>query len=176
MTVSGTLISRKRNTDPIPEAGHDPVYHRDLEKIRKLTDDIQKMEKNVLKLQQSITSKEALESDKVKLAKENDRLLKLTEDRIALERRLATLVNSETDISKLLLNRNESRISAADLMAAYEAIVGFENAVSIRGVDNYKEAIALLRSIISSILTPPPRPSIILSAIDPIMEENDDIS
>lgn len=121
-----------------------PDSSRDLEELRKLTDDIQKMEKNVLKLQQSITSKEALESDKVKLAKENDRLLKLTEDRIALERRLATLVNSETDISKLLLNRNESRISAADLMAAYETIVGFENAVSIRGVDNYKEAMALL--------------------------------
>lgn len=121
-----------------------PDSSRDLKKLRKLTDDIQKMEKNVLKLQQSITSKEALESDKVKLAKENDRLLKLTEDRIALERRLATLVNSETDISKLLLNRNESRISAADLMSAYETIVGFENAVSIRGVDNYKEAMALL--------------------------------
>lgn len=121
-----------------------PDSSRDLEKLRKLTDDIQKMEKNVLKLQQSIMSKEALESDKVKLAKENDRLLKLTEDRIALERRLATLVNSEIDISKLLLNRNESRISAADLMAAYETIVGFENAVSIRGVDNYKEAMALL--------------------------------
>lgn len=121
-----------------------PDSSRDLEKLRKLTDDIQKMEKNVLKLQQSVTSKEALESDKVKLAKENDRLLKLTEDRIALERRLATLVNSETDISKLLLNRDESRISAADLMAAYETIVGFENAVSIRGVDNHKEAMALL--------------------------------
>lgn len=121
-----------------------PDSSRDLDKLRKLTDDIQKMEKNVLRLQQSISSKEALESDKVKLAKENDRLLKLTEDRIALERRLATLVNSETDISKLLLNRNESRISAADLMAAYETIVGFENAVSIRGVDNYKEAMALL--------------------------------
>lgn len=121
-----------------------PDSSRDLEELRKLTDDIQKMEKNVLELQQSVTSKEALESDKVKLAKENDRLLKLTEDRIALERRLATLVNSETDISKLLLNRDESRISAADLMAAYETIVGFENAVSIRGVDNHKEAMALL--------------------------------
>lgn len=121
-----------------------PDSSRDLEKLRKLTDDIQKMEKNVLKLQQSVTSKEALESDKIKLAKENDRLLKLTEDRIALERRLATLVNSETDISKLLLNRDESRISAADLMAAYETIVGFENAVSTRGVDNHKEAMALL--------------------------------
>lgn len=121
-----------------------PDSSRDLEELRKLTDDIQRMEKNVLKLQQSVTSKEALESDKVKLANENDRLLKLTEDRIALERRLATLVNSETDISKLLLNRDESRISAADLMAAYETIVGFENAVSIRGVDNHKEAMALL--------------------------------
>ena len=121
-----------------------PDSSRDLEKLRKLTDDIQRMEKNILKLQQSVTSKDALESDKAKLAKENDRLLKLMEDRIALERRLATLVNSETDISKLLLNRDESRISAADLMAAYETIVGFENAVSIRGVDNHKEAMALL--------------------------------
>lgn len=121
-----------------------PDLSRDLEELRKLTDDIQKLEENVLKLQQSVTSKEALESDKIKLANENDRLLKLTEDRIALERRLATLVNSEIDISKLLLNRDESRISAADLMAAYETIVGFENAVSIRGVDNHKEAMALL--------------------------------
>lgn len=121
-----------------------PDSSRDLEELRKLTDDIQRMEKNILRLQQSVASKDALESDKAKLVKENDRLLKLTEDRIALERRLATLVNSETDISKLLLNRDESRISAADLMAAYETIVGFENAVSIRGVDNYKEAMALL--------------------------------
>lgn len=121
-----------------------PDSSRDLEKLRKLTDDIQKMEKNVLKLQQSVTSKEALESDKIKLAKENDRLLKLTEDRIALERKLTTLINSEADISKLFLNRNDSRISAADLMAAYDTIADFENVVSIRGVDNYKEAMALL--------------------------------
>lgn len=121
-----------------------PDSSRDLEKLRKLTDDIQRMEKNILKLQQSVTSKNALESDKAKLAKENDRLLKLTEERIALERRLATLVNSEVDISNLFLNRSDSRISAADLMAAYETIVGFENAVSIRGVDNHKEAMALL--------------------------------
>lgn len=121
-----------------------PDSSRDLEELRKLTDDIQRMEKNILKLQQSVTSKDALESDKAKLAKENDRLLKLTEERIALERRLATLVNSEVDISNLFLNRSDSRISAADLMAAYETIVGFENAVSIRGVDNHKEAMALL--------------------------------
>ena len=121
-----------------------PDSSRDLEELRKLTDDIQRMEKNILRLQQSVASKDALESDKVKLAKENDRLLKLTEDRIALERKLTTLINSEADISKLFLNRNDSRISAADLMAAYETIVGFENAVSIRGVDNYKEAMALL--------------------------------
>lgn len=121
-----------------------PDSSRDLEKLRKLTDDIQKMEKNVLKLQQSVTSKEALESDKIKLAKENDRLLKLTEDRIALERKLTTLINSEADISKLFLNRNDSRISAADLMAAYDTIADFENVVSIRGVDNHKEAMALL--------------------------------
>lgn len=117
---------------------------RDLEELRKLTDDIQRMEENILRLQQSVASKDALESDKAKLVKENDRLLKLTEDRIALERKLATLINSEVDISKLFLNRNDSRISAADLMAAYDTIADFENVVSIRGVDNYKEAMALL--------------------------------
>lgn len=121
-----------------------PDSSRDLEELRKLTDDIQRMEKNILRLQQSVASKDALESDKARLVKENDRLLKLTEDRIALERKLTTLINSEADMSKLFLNRNDSRISAADLMAAYETIVGFENAVSIRGVDNYKEAMALL--------------------------------
>ena len=121
-----------------------PDSSRDLEELRKLTDDIQRMEKNILRLQQSVASKDALESDKTKLVKENDRLLKLTEDRIALERKLTTLINSGADISKLFLNRNDSRISAADLMAAYDTIADFENVVSIRGVDNYKEAMALL--------------------------------
>lgn len=121
-----------------------PDSSRDLEELRKLTDDIQRMEKNILRLQQSAASKDALESDKAKLVKENDRLLKLTEDRIALERKLTTLINSEADISKLFLNRNDSRISAADLMAAYDTIADFENVVSIRGVDNHKEAMALL--------------------------------
>lgn len=121
-----------------------PDSSRDLEELRKLTDDIQRMEKNILRLQQSVASKDALESDKAKLVKENDRSLKLTEDRIALERKLTTLINSEADISKLFLNRNDSRISAADLMAAYDTIADFENVVSIRGVDNYKEAMALL--------------------------------
>ena len=121
-----------------------PDSSRDLEELRKLTDDIQRMEKNILRLQQSVASKDALESDKAKLVKENDRLLKLTEDRIALERKLTTLINSEADISKLFLNRNDSRISAADLMAAYDTIADFEDVVSIRGVDNYKEAMALL--------------------------------
>ena len=121
-----------------------PDSSRDLEELRKLTDDIQRMEKNILRLQQSVASKDALESDKAKLVKENDRLLKLTEDRIALERKLTTLINSEADISKLFLNRNDSRISAADLMAAYDTIADFENVVSIRGVDNYKEAMSLL--------------------------------
>lgn len=121
-----------------------PDSSRDLEELRKLTDDIQRVEKNILRLQQSVASKDALESDKAKLVKENDRLLKLTEDRIALERKLTTLINSEADISKLFLNRNDSRISAADLMAAYDTISDFENVVSIRGVDNYKEAMALL--------------------------------
>lgn len=121
-----------------------PDSSRDLEELRKLTDDIQRMEKNILRLQQSVASKDALESDKARLVKENDRLLKLTEDRIALERKLTTLINSEADMSKLFLNRNDSRISAADLMAAYDTIADFENVVSIRGVDNYKEAMALL--------------------------------
>lgn len=121
-----------------------PDSSRYLEELRKLTDDIQRMEKNILRLQQSVASKDALESDKARLVKENDRLLKLTEDRIALERKLTTLINSEADISKLFLNRNDSRISAADLMAAYDTIADFENVVSIRGVDNYKEAMALL--------------------------------
>lgn len=121
-----------------------PDSSRDLEELRKLTDDIQRMEKNISRLQQSVASKDALESDKAKLVKENDRLLKLTEDRIALERKLTTLINSEADISKLFLNRNDSRISAADLMAAYDTIADFEDVVSIRGVDNYKEAMALL--------------------------------
>lgn len=121
-----------------------PDSSRDLEELRKLTDDIQRMEENILRLQQSVASKDALESDKAKLVKENDRLLKLIEDRIALERRLATLINSEVDISKLFLNRSDSRISAADLMAAYDTIADFENVVSIRGVDNHKEAMALL--------------------------------
>lgn len=119
-----------------------PDSKKALDDLRKLTDDIHKMENDILKLQQKVASKEA--SDKAKLAEENDRLLKLTEERIALERKLATLVNSEVDISKLFLNSDDSKISAADLMAAYETIVGFENVVSIRGVDNYKEAMALL--------------------------------
>jgi hypothetical protein len=129
-----------------------PDSSRDLEELRKLTDDIQRMEKNILRLQQSVASKDALESDKAKLVKENDRLLKLTEDRIALERKLTTLINSEADISKLFLNRNDSRISAADLMAAYDTIADFENVVSIRGVDNYKEAMALLSEYLHNLV------------------------
>lgn len=121
-----------------------PDSSRDLEELRKLTDDIQRMEKNVLRLQQSVASKDALESDKARLVKENDRLLKLTEERIALERKLSTLINSDVDISKLSLNDNDSKISVSDLMAAYETIVDFENIVSTRGVENHKEAMALL--------------------------------
>lgn len=121
-----------------------PDSKKALDDLRKLTDDIHKMEKDILKLQQGVASKKAFESDKDKLARENDKLLKLTEDRIALERKLATLVNSEVDISKLFLNSDDSKISAADLMAAYDTIADFENVVSIRGVDNYKEAMALL--------------------------------
>lgn len=121
-----------------------PDSKKALDDLRKLTDDIHKMENDILKLQQKAASKEAIESDKAKLAEENDRLLKLTEERIALERKLATLVNSEVDISKLFLNSDDSKISAADLMAAYETIIDFENIVSTRGVENHKEAMALL--------------------------------
>lgn len=121
-----------------------PDSSKALEKLRELTNDIRKMERNILNTQQKVTSKEAIESDKTKLAEENDRLLKLTEERIALERKLSTLINSDVDISKLSLNDNDSKISASDLMAAYETIVDFENAVSTRGADNHKEAMALL--------------------------------
>lgn len=121
-----------------------PDSKKALDDLRKLTDDIHKMENDILKLQQKVASKEAIESDKAKLAEENDRLLKLTEERIALERKLATLVNSEVDISKLFLNSDDLKISAADLMAAYETIIDFENIVSTRGVENHKEAMALL--------------------------------
>lgn len=121
-----------------------PDSSKALEKLRKLTNDIRKMERNILNTQQKVASKEAIESDKTKLAEENDRLLKLTEERIALERKLSTLINSDVDISKLSLNDNDSKISVSDLMAAYETIADFENVVSIRGVDNYKEAMALL--------------------------------
>lgn len=121
-----------------------PDSKKALDDLRKLTDDIHKMENDILKLQQKVASKEAIESDKAKLAEENDRLLKLTEERIALERKFATLVNSEVDISKLFLNSDDSKISAADLMAAYETIIDFENIVSTRGVENHKEAMALL--------------------------------
>lgn len=121
-----------------------PDSSKALEKLRELTNDIRKMERNILNTQQKVVSKEAIESDKTKLAEENDRLLKLTEERIALERKLSTLINSDVDISKLSLNDNDSKISVSDLMAAYETIVDFENAVSTRGVDNHKEAMALL--------------------------------
>lgn len=121
-----------------------PDSSKALEKLRELTNDIRKMERNILNTQQKVASKEAIESDKTKLAEENDRLLKLTEERIALERKLSTLINSDVDISKLSLNDNDSKISVSDLMAAYETIVDFENAVSTRGVDNHKEAMALL--------------------------------
>lgn len=121
-----------------------PDSSKALEKLRKLTNDIRKMERNILNTRQKVASKEAIESDKTKLAEENDRLLKLTEERIALERKLSTLINSDVDISKLSLNDNDSKISVSDLMAAYETIVDFENAVSTRGVDNHKEAMALL--------------------------------
>lgn len=45
---------------------------------------------------------ERFERNKDKLAKKTDELAKLTEDKIVLERKLATMVNSEADLSSLL--------------------------------------------------------------------------
>lgn len=122
-----------------------PDSYEAIGELMGLTSRMQALEKGILRLQQMTMDKERFEGNKDKLAKKTDELAKLTEDKIALERKLATMVNSEVDLSSLLFpDRSGSQISASDLMAAHNTIADFENVVSIRGVENHKEAMALL--------------------------------
>lgn len=122
-----------------------PDSYKAISELMELTSRMQALEKGILRLQQMAMGEERFERDKDKLAKKTDELAKLTEDKIVLERKLATMVNSEADLSFLLFSdRYNRQISASDLMAAYNTITDLENVVSIRGVDNHKEAMALL--------------------------------
>lgn len=122
-----------------------PDSYEDIGELMGLTSRMQALEKGILRLQRMVMGEERFEGNKDKLAKKTDELSKLTEDKIALERKLATMVNSDVDLSSLLFpDRSGSQISASDLMAAHNTIADFENVVSIRGVENHKEAMALL--------------------------------
>lgn len=122
-----------------------PDSYKAISELMELTSRMQALEKGILRLQRMVMGEERFEMNKDKLAKKTDELAKLTEDKIALERKLATMVNSEVDLSSLLFpDRSGSQISASDLMAAHNTIADFENVVSIRGVENHKEAMALL--------------------------------
>lgn len=122
-----------------------PDSHKAISELMELTSRMQALEKGILRLQRMAMGEERFERNKDKLAKKTDELAKLTEDKIVLERELATMVNSEADLSSLLFSdRSNRQISASDLMAAYNTITDLENVVSIRGVDNHKEAMALL--------------------------------
>lgn len=122
-----------------------PDSYEAIGELMGLTSRMQALEKGILRLQRMVMDEERFEGNKDKLAKKTDELAKLTEDKIALERKLATMVNSEVDLSSLLFpDRSGSQISASDLMAAHNTIADFENVVSIRGVENHKEAMALL--------------------------------
>lgn len=122
-----------------------PDSHKAISELMELTSRMQALEKDILRLQRMAMGEERFERNKDKLAKKTDELAKLTEDKIVLERKLATMVNSEADLSSLLFSdRSNRQISASDLMAAYNTITDLENVVSIRGVDNHKEAMALL--------------------------------
>ncbi len=122
-----------------------PDSYKAISELMELTSRMQALEKGILRLQRMAMGKERFERNKDKLAKKTDELAKLTEDKIVLERKLATMVNSEADLSSLLFSdRSNRQISASDLMAAYNTITDLENVVSIRGVDNHKEAMALL--------------------------------
>lgn len=122
-----------------------PDSYKAISELMELTSRMQALEKGILRLQRMAMGEERFERDKDKLAKKTDELAKLTEDKIVLERKLATMVNSEADLSSLLFSdRSNRQISASDLMAAYNTITDLENVVSIRGVDNHKEAMALL--------------------------------
>lgn len=122
-----------------------PDSYKAISELMELTSRMQALEKGILRLQWMAMGEERFERNKDKLAKKTDELAKLTEDKIVLERKLATMVNSEADLSSLLFSdRSNRQISASDLMAAYNTITDLENVVSIRGVDNHKEAMALL--------------------------------
>lgn len=122
-----------------------PDFHKAISELMELTSRMQALEKGISRLQRMAMGEERFERNKDKLAKKTDELAKLTEDKIVLERKLATMVNSEADLSSLLFSdRSNRQISASDLMAAYNTITDLENVVSIRGVDNHKEAMALL--------------------------------
>lgn len=122
-----------------------PDSYEAIGELMGLTSRMQALEKGILRLQGMVMGEERFERNKDKLAKKTDELAKLTEDKIALERKLATMVNSDVDLSSLLFpDRSGSQISASDLMAAHNTIADFENVVSIRGVENHKEAMALL--------------------------------
>lgn len=122
-----------------------PDSYKAISELMELTSRMQALEKGILRLQRMAMGEERFEGNKDKLAKKTDELAKLTEDKIVLERKLATMVNSEADLSSLLFSdRSNRQISASDLMAAYNTITDLENVVSIRGVDNHKEAMALL--------------------------------
>lgn len=122
-----------------------PDSYKAISELMELTSRMQALEKGILRLQRMAMGEERFERNKDKLAKKTDELAKLTEDKIVLERKLATMVNSEADLSSLLFSdRSNRQISASDLMAAYNTITDLENVVSIRGVDNHKEAMVLL--------------------------------
>lgn len=122
-----------------------PDSYKAISELMELTSRMQALEKGILRLQRMAMGEERFERNKDKLAKKTDELAKLTEDKIVLERKLATMVNSEADLSSLLFSdRSNRQISASDLMAAYNTITDLENVVSIRGVGNHKEAMALL--------------------------------
>lgn len=122
-----------------------PDSYKAISELMELTSRMQALEKGILRLQRMAMGEERFERNKDKLAKKTDELAKLTEDKIVLERKLATMVNSEVDLSSLLFSdRSNRQISASDLMAAYNTITDLENVVSIRGVDNHKEAMVLL--------------------------------
>lgn len=122
-----------------------PDSYKAISELMELTSRMQALEKGILRLQQMAMDEERFERNKDKLAKKTDELAKLTEDKIALERKLTTMVNSEVDLSSLLFpDRSNSQISASDLMAAHNTITDLENVVSARGVENHKEAMALL--------------------------------
>lgn len=122
-----------------------PDSYKAISELMELTSRMQALEKGILRLQHMTMDKERFERNKDKLAKKTDELAKLTEDKIALERKLTTMVNSEVDLSSLLFpDRFDSQISASDLMAAHNTITDLENVVSARGVENHKEAMALL--------------------------------